>query len=217
MASLHKTKPSIIKLLYQLMYDFHSIVTDNDLTYWTCGGTTLGAVRHKSMIPWDDDLDVCIKYNDRKQFLSLESSFKKCGYYYVKTWFGYKVCIKGRKLVTDENYSFPNVDVFFFKQQDTKWIPVYKQVRDTWPKEYYFDSQLFPLKEYQFGEFVVYGPKDALRYLNRMYGKDWNKVAYREYDHAKEEEVEKVIVKLTNKDRMPAQPTKIRERRCLKN
>ncbi len=214
--NLAKTKTSVIRLLYQLMYDFHKFMVSNDLVYWSSGGTTLGLIRHGSIIPWDDDLDVCMKYTDKQRLLKLEPSLKKCGYNIVKTWFGYKVCYADRKLVKEELYSFPNLDIFLMKEDGNKWIPAYKRVRETWAKEYYYTTQLFPLKEYSFGRFTIYGPNKTKAYLDRMYGKDWKTVAYRQYDHSKDEEVKKVKVKLTDKDRQPAEPTRVRNRRCIK-
>ena len=49
----------------------------NNLCYFLAGGTALGAVRHKGFIPWDDDIDVCMKLNDLKTFIQIVNEEKK--------------------------------------------------------------------------------------------------------------------------------------------
>lgn len=217
MTTLKKTKSSTVKLLYQILFDFHRILENTDIIYSVDGGTLLGAVRHKGIIPWDDDIDVLIQYKNKKQLLALQKIFLKCGYIFIKTWFGYKICYINRKNLKNLDYSFPNLDVFLYKKSSENILaPAYKKVRDIWPKAFYNFDNFFPVKEYSFGEFKVYGPKNPKEYLIRMYGKSWNKIAYREYDHEKELDVEKILVKLTKKDKTPAQPTTIKLRQCIK-
>lgn len=97
------TSPEINLQLYQIMKDTHDIFSTFNLPYWIEGGTLLGSIRHKGLIPWDDDLDIQIEEKDIGRLLDLHDKFDKLGYIIIETWFGFKICPKNGKVVNDVN------------------------------------------------------------------------------------------------------------------
>lgn len=53
-----------------ILLAFDKVCAEHDLRYCICGGTMIGAVRHKGFIPWDDDLDVSMPRPDYEHFIT---------------------------------------------------------------------------------------------------------------------------------------------------
>ena len=60
--------------LMDLMQKIHIICVENNIRYTMIGGTMIGAVRHQGFIPWDDDIDIGMPYDDYKKFIDVVSS-----------------------------------------------------------------------------------------------------------------------------------------------
>ena len=57
----------------------------HNLRYFAYGGTCLGAVRHHGMIPWDDDVDLLMPYDDYLKLLSIKEELNTSGSYKLLT------------------------------------------------------------------------------------------------------------------------------------
>ena len=84
-----QTDEKTILGLYQFMKDVHEVFQAKQITYWIDSGTLLGAVRHGGIIPWDNDIDVCIDITDSDLFLEQRDLFEKLNIIYDQFNWGY--------------------------------------------------------------------------------------------------------------------------------
>ena len=71
-----KTLKKLQKTELEILKDFDELCRENGLSYFGGGGTAIGAVRHKGMIPWDDDIDVGLVRKDYVKFLRIAKQKK---------------------------------------------------------------------------------------------------------------------------------------------
>lgn len=64
----------------EILNDVDKACRENGIQYFAEWGTLLGAVRHHGFIPWDDDMDICMKRPDYNRFLQIAEQIMPDGY-----------------------------------------------------------------------------------------------------------------------------------------
>lgn len=118
---------AIQQMLVRLLADFHEICEKHGLTYNLFAGTMIGAVRHRGMIPWDNDIDVTMPRSDYEKFVHIiRKEYSEM--FHIYSYF-------------DENYGYPFGK---FALKDTILIEINN--RDEYRLGLYLD--IFPVDGY---------------------------------------------------------------------
>lgn len=183
--------PKATRMLYDAFGKLVEILEAHHIDYWACCGTLLGAVRHEGVIPYDDDVDIFVHEKDADRIFALKEQLKKVGlgiYQDRTSIMVYKLegipvrpkrrsfqLVPGVWFVRRKVEKFPFIDLYITKVEDGKYIHANPRARRVFPKEIFLESDIYPLKEYQFGPLRVKGPHNPLTHLISTYGPDWNK------------------------------------------
>ena len=107
------TTRELQEVILSIMKDVDVFCRENDITYYLMSGSALGAMRHQGFIPWDDDMDLFMTYDQYMKFLRLfdrkaprDPRFKK---YFLQrentsAWPLYmsRVCLNGTTVIGNE-------------------------------------------------------------------------------------------------------------------
>ena len=67
-------QPKWNAIILDVLRYFTELCKKHGLTYYCCGGTAIGAIRHGGFIPWDDDIDVFMPRPQYDRFIQLAST-----------------------------------------------------------------------------------------------------------------------------------------------
>ena len=133
---------------------------------------------------------------DEDKLCALAPLFEKLGYAFYPKYGGYNV--RGKLGCLDIlTMKVENGMVYFANERHLlRWgkregIPIHYKV-----------NELFPLKEYLFGDFMVMGPQNPIPFLDCFYGEEWSD--YARYKREHKGKYSSVRVRLTEELKRPA-------------
>ena len=162
---------SHVIMLYQLANDVVRILDKHNIPYFIDGGTLLGAIRHKNLIPWDDDIDLGMFHKDfYRKLPKLRKEFEDLGYQIKECTNLYKIYIPDKWIYQDyKTVATPTLDIFpYIKKHDQiKLFDI--SHRGRWKKAVYNVKDMFPLREYEFGPIKLKGANNGRSYCDGLY------------------------------------------------
>lgn len=207
----------IVQKIYQMLLDVHDFFTLYKIPYIIDSGTLLGAVRHRGLIPWDDDLDLCIFEEDEQRLLDVFPILRSIGYEIVGMPFGYKIYSTDGLPVDELPWTHPGCDIFIMSKEENNAFYKHRFSRERGCNLEVSLKDIFPLRTYTFGPLIVMGPRNPIPYLNNWYGDNYFTVAYIDFLHSTESAVKKTVKLLEKEDFKPALPDQPLERRLVRH
>jgi len=157
--------------LYSLLKDVTDVMHSNRLEYFVSFGTLLGAMRHQGMIPWDTDVDLVVPLKKKDETLTTLQNILGDKYVIKEVK---EECIVGHAIrIYLSEINTLHVDLFFYIEEDNNIIFGYDRK--------FLKEEVFPLSFVSYYDLSLYAPKNKDQQLQKFYGKDYMKFAYRQW------------------------------------
>ena len=156
---VYMTKESDLEYLLQMYKRVRKIFKRCGIKYYALAGSLLGAVRHKGIIPWDDDIDIGISVNDISKLKCVSKILQAYGYSMKKVYFGYKI------YNTKSWYNYPFIDVYITAKG--QYTPAAKIMfpKESFPPEYERNIIEIPFEDTKIPVF-----RNSEEYLKQVFG-----------------------------------------------
>ncbi|WP_366140340.1 adenylyltransferase/cytidyltransferase family protein [uncultured Umboniibacter sp.] len=155
---------------YRLLYIFQHVMNQYDIEFFAHSGTMLGAVRHKGIIPWDDDLDVMIEESFEDLLIEASTELERYGIMLKEMEHDHLYQFKCSNPNVVGNGYYLQIDVFIGKREviGGDLVLHYKspKFKQWFSKRFIRIEDLYPLKTYEFGPITVKGVGNPTNYFN---------------------------------------------------
>lgn len=165
------------KCLLKMLYRLNELFQKHNIKYFIDGGTLLGAVRNKGLIPWDDDIDLGVLHKEWHHLpeilKELSDDEYKLNYQIEPTII--KVFVPGmwvKNTKTNNIIGTPTIDIFKWKKSNGRIELEDIKHRQAYKNCYYLVEEMSPFTIYDFNGILVTGAKNPIPYLYRYYGND---------------------------------------------
>lgn len=157
------------KRFYALLQEVIRRLDDHNVVYWAASGTLLGVIRHGDVIPWDDDVDLAVVY-DQENLVNVNAALdalRAHGYPCGNTESGIKILDK-------DTLAFPWVDLLMVELgPDNRYRQCGDRAKHMWPQVNYNKQHIFPVQKGRFGSQLIWIPNQSENVLDDEFGNNW--------------------------------------------